>query len=354
MSRLNPQFALIKERYALTKPGSTKETYHLVLDTTGLSIPFKVGDSLGIYADNDPIFVERLLSKIQIDSATPVIHPRTQEVLSLKTFLTQKANISRLTPAFLQIFNVEQTPHTDIIDFLSEFGHRPFQLTDFIAAFSPLLPRFYSIASSPLFHPNEIHLTVTISSYEHNGEKRYGVASHFLAHLAEIGKTPIPFYVQPAPHFTLPQDHALPIIMVGPGTGVAPFRGFLQERLHLNAPGKNWLFFGERHRQHDFLYEEFWNHLASQNKLSLDLSFSRDQSEKIYVQHKLLDKGAEIWSWLQEGAHFYVCGEADPMAKDVEAALKQIFQSHGHLSESESYQFLKQLRKDKRYVADVY
>ena len=351
MSRLNLHFGVIKERYALTKPGSTKETYHLVLETP---VSFKVGDSLAIYVNNDPVLVDRLLSAIRVDPETLIIHPRTQETFSLKTFLIQKANISRLTPAFLKVFHVEKTHHTDMIDFLVEFGHQPFQLSEFVAALPPLLPRFYSVASSPLLHPNEIHLTVTVSSYEHDGEKRYGVASHFLAHLAEVGTTPIPFYVQSASHFTLPQDHSTSIIMIGPGTGVAPFRGFLQERLHHQALGKNWLFFGERHREHDFLYEDFWNILVSQNKLALDFAFSRDQNEKIYVQHKLLEKGAEVWSWIQQGAHFYVCGEADPMSKDVEAALKQIFQQYGSLSKEEAHHFLKQLRKDKRYLADVY
>ena len=354
MSRLNPHSAVIKERYLLTKPGSTKETYHVVLDITGSNMTFKVGDSLGIYGDNDPALVNRLIAAINIDPATPVIHPRTQETLSLQTFLTQKANISRLTTAFLKTFNVEHTTHTDIIDFLTEFGSRPFNLSDFIAAFSPLLPRFYSVASSVFTHPTEVHLTVAVSSYHHNGELRYGVASHFLAHLAKIGTTPIPCYVQPALHFALPQDHSTHIIRVGPGTGVAPFRGFLQERVLHNAPGKNWLFFGERHRQYDFLYEEFWNELVAQEKLSLDTAFSRDQSDKVYVQHKLHEKGAEIWSWLQEGAYFYVCGEADPMAKDVEATLKRIAQEFGGLSEEESRQFIKHLRKEKRYLADVY
>ncbi len=354
MSRLNPHSAFIKERYLLTKPGSTKETYHIVLDITGLNLSFKVGDSIGVYGDNDPVLVDRLLSTISMDSKTPLLHPRTQKSISLKTFLSQHANISRLTPAFLKLFNREETEHTDIIDFLSEFGAPPASLCDFAAAFSPLLPRFYSIASSRFLHPNEIHLVVTVSSYMHSGEKRYGVASHFLAHLAKVGITPIPFYVQPALHFTLPQDHTTPIIMVGPGTGVAPFRGFIQERLYHKAPGKNWLFFGERHRSHDFLYEEFWNSLATEEKLSLDLAFSRDQTDKVYVQHKLLEKGAEIWSWIEQGAHFYVCGEADPMAKEVEACLKTIFEQFGNFSPEESLRHLKQLRKEKRYLADVY
>jgi sulfite reductase (NADPH) flavoprotein alpha-component len=142
--------------------------------------------------------------------------------------------------------------------------------------------------------------------------------------------------------------------MVGPGTGVAPFRGFLQERIAKNAAGKHWLFFGERHRNYDFFYEEFWNTLVQQDKLSLDLAFSRDQSDKVYVQHKLCEKGAEIWSWLQQGAHFYVCGEADPMAKDVESALLRICQDFGGLTPHDAQNYIKQLRSQKRYLADIY
>jgi sulfite reductase (NADPH) flavoprotein alpha-component len=195
---------------------------------------------------------------------------------------------------------------------------------------------------------------VTISSYTHRHELRYGVASHFLCHLAEVDKTTIPCYVQPAAHFSLPADDQAHLIMIGPGTGVAPFRGFLQERIARNAAGKHWLFFGERHRDFDFYYEEFWNDLVRQEKLALDLAFSRDQNDKVYVQHKLYEKGAEIWSWLNQGAIFYVCGEADPMGKDVEAALHRICEDFGRLSAEESKAFVKQLRAQKRYLADIY
>ncbi len=199
-----------------------------------------------------------------------------------------------------------------------------------------LLFRPYCLVFTPwlhslVTHPNEVHLTVAVSTYEHRNELRYGVASHFLSHLAETEKTPIPCYVQPSPHFTIPQDHSVHLIMVGPGTGVAPFRGFLQERIAKNAAGKHWLFFGERHREHDFFYEDFLSNACQQDKLSLDLAFSRDQNEKVYVQHKLYEKGAQIWQWLQEGAHFYVCGEADPMAKDVEVTFLRICQEFGKL-----------------------
>ncbi len=367
-NRLNPFSAVIKERYPLTKPGSTKETHHVVLDLKDSKMSFKVGDSLGIYGDNDPTLVERIISALKISPDAPIVHPRTQEAMTLKTFLTKKANISRLTSSFLKVFNDPSLQNllnnkialdhylatNDVLDFLLEFAHLPFSIQELATAFSPLLPRFYSVASSLLTHPNEAHLTVAVSSYLHKGELRYGVASHFLSHLAKIDETGIPCYVQSTPHFILPHDDKVHLIMVGPGTGVAPFRGFLQERLSRSAPGKHWLFFGERHRDYDFFYEEFWNSLVQQEKLSLDLAFSRDQNGKVYVQHKLYEKGAEIWAWLQEGAHFYVCGEADPMAKDVEAALQKICQDFGNLTPEAAKAYIKQLRSEKRYLADIY
>ncbi len=219
---------------------------------------------------------------------------------------------------------------------------------------APLLPRFYSIASSPSVHPDEAHLTVSLSSYEYKGEIRYGVASQFLCHLATPHVTPIPCYVQPAAHFTIPSHSHADLIMVGPGTGVAPFRAFVQERLAQNATGNHWLFFGERHRATDFFYEEFWTALAQQQKLKLDLAFSRDQAEKIYVQHRMEENGLELWNWLDRGAYLYVCGDADPMAKQVEQTLLQIFETHGKLSSEESKLFLKTLRKEKRFLSDVY
>lgn len=368
-SRLNPFPARIKERYLLTKPGSTKEVYHLVLDLFGSHMTFKVGDSLGIYGDNDPQLVLRLIEAMRATPETVVRHPRTGESMTLLDFLTKKSQISRLTAAFLRALPIDPSIQTllnnpplledylsshDILDFFIEYSHLGFNLQELISAFSPLLPRFYSIASSLLMHPSEVHLTVAVSSHLHRGEIRYGVASHFLCHLAEIGTTPILCYVQPATHFTIPQEDHLPLIMVGPGTGVAPFRAFLQERVAKNASGKHWLFFGERHQSFDFFYEEFWSGLVQDEKLILDLAFSRDQHHKVYVQHKLYEKGADIWAWLQQGAHFYVCGEADPMAKDVEATLLRIFQEFGGLPENESRPFLQQLRRQKRFLADVY
>lgn len=352
--RTHPFPAKIKNRFPLTKSGSTKETYHVSLDIAGSGLTYKVGDSFGIYAPNDPGIVDRILSGFKLDPNTSISHPRTGHPFTLKEYLTTQANLARVTTPLLSQFSSDGEPSTmDVLDLALQFGDNPFDLSQFIAALGPLLPRFYSVASSQLLHPDEVHLLVTLTQFQHGNELRYGVASHFLCHRAQLGTT-IPIYVQPTSHFTLPSEHKVPIIMVGPGTGVAPFRGFLQERLHNNAVGKNWLFFGERNKETDFYYEEYWNTLASQNKLQLDLAFSRDQADKLYVQHRLLEKGAEIWAWLEEGAHFYVCGDADPMAKEVEAAILQICTSHGNHTLDEAKAYLKKLRHEKRYLADVY
>ena len=334
--------AKIKERWEETKAGSTKSTFHLTLDTSGSDLSYKVGDSVAIYAPNDPALVERILKALRIDN------PETRNALEFR------ANLSRVTPALLRLFDAPPMQSADLLDLAEQFGDRLFDLSAFLAALPPLLPRFYSIASSQKFHPKEIHLLVALTSFQHGQETRYGVASHFLCRRAKLETTPISCYIQSTPHFTLPASHDCPIIMVGPGTGVAPFRAFMQERILHKASGKNWLFFGERNQKTDFFYEEFWTSLAKDNKLSLDLAFSRDADEKLYVQHRLLEKGSEVWGWLQEDATIYVCGDADPMAKDVESALLQTCMTHGQLSLEDAKAYIKNLRRAKRYLADVY
>jgi sulfite reductase (NADPH) flavoprotein alpha-component len=227
----------------------------------------------------------------------------------------------------------------------------PFELSPLL---SPLLPRFYSIASSQHAVENEVHLTVAQLRYEANGSERVGVCTHYLCELAPLEEPAVPIYVQPHRGFTLPENLEASIIMIGPGTGVAPYRGFMQERAFKNASGRNWLFFGEWNRSTDFFYEEFWNELNQQGKLRIDVAFSRDQEHKVYVQHRMLEQGAELFKWLEEGAFLYVCGDAKRMAKDVEAALLQIIQEHGRMDDAGAKLYLKQLRQQKRYLRDVY
>ena len=210
----------------------------------------------------------------------------------------------------------------------------------------PLLPRFYSIASSSRMHPDEIHLTVT--------RHQHGVSSRYLCRLAQPGVTELRCYVQPSRGFALPGDHNTPIVMIGPGTGIAPFRAFLQERQIHRAPGDNWLFFGERNRATDFYYEEFWRALEAEGRLRLDLAFSRDQAEKEYVQNRLYGAKRELWEWIRRGCHLYVCGDRERMAKDVDAMLQRIIQEEGGLTPEEARQALRTLRREKRYLLDVY
>jgi sulfite reductase (NADPH) flavoprotein alpha-component len=209
-----------------------------------------------------------------------------------------------------------------------------------------LLPRFYSIASSSKMHPDEIHLTIT--------RHEYGVSSRYLCQLAQPGVTELRCYVQQSRGFALPGDHNIPIVMIGPGTGIAPFRAFLQERLLHEAAGANWLFFGERNRATDFYYEEFWRSLEGKGKLRLDLAFSRDQAEKKYVQSRLYEAKKELWEWIQRGCHLYVCGDRERMAKDVDLMLQKIIQEEGGFTPEEARLELRTLRREKRYLLDIY
>lgn len=378
IDRMHPVSVTLKERYLLTKEGSSKQTYHLVLDLKGSGVQFAVGDSIAIYACNDPRLVSHLLEAMHASGDEVINDPRSGTAISLRDFLSKKANLSRLTPSFLKLVHEYEPEHDkrnqighllqkenktrlseylsqhDPLDVLKEYKELKAPLQELCAQFGPLLPRFYSAASSLVAAPDEVHLTVALFTFSHSGEQRFGVASHFLCHMAEKGTTSIPVYVQPATGFTLPEDPTAPIIMIGPGTGVAPFRAFLQERAAKGAPGKNWLFFGECNRKSDFFYEEFWQQHVSRGSLRLDLAFSRDQPEKIYVQHRMLEAAADLWSWLQEGAILYVCGDAEHMAKDVEATLLQIFQSQGGHSPESAKEHLKSLRAQKRYLRDVY
>lgn len=367
-SKTAPFFATLKERTLLSKEGSTKETYHLVLDCSNSSIFFQPGDSLAVFPQNDPQQVNALLSLFNTTGE------EEYNGSTLRHFLTNKADLNRVHKSWIAtLFSATQSPFLGSLlqeeqaeklrpfllshtahSFLKEFSGNALTLPQLCALFSPLLPRFYSIASSPKIHPNEIHLTVTVAYFEQQNEKRCGVATHFLCHLAQLQQTPIPIYVQPTRHFRLPDDTQQAIIMVGPGTGVAPFRSFLQERTAQPNGGKNWLIFGERHREFDFYYEEFWNALIAQGSLELDVAFSRDQAEKVYVYHKLEEKGSAVWHWLQKGAHFYICGDAKRMAKEVEKSLLRIVQKEGNLSEEQAKSYLQSLRKERRYLLDVY
>lgn len=378
IDRLHPAIVTIKDRYLLTKQGSTKHTFHVTLDLSSSRVQFKVGDSIAIYPQNDPMLVQHLIEALRAKADDQITDPRSGSPMTLWHFLSFKANLARLTSSFLKLFHEYETSHDkknslhrmlqhenkplltqflashDPLDLFKEYQGVDVPLQQICAQFGPLLPRFYSVASSQHLYKNEVHLTVALFTFTHQEEQRYGVGSHFLCHLASLKETPIPIYVQPATHFTLPTEGDAPIIMVGPGTGVAPFRAFMQERIAKGASGKNWLFFGERNRGSDYFYEEEFEALQSEGKLRLDLAFSRDQETKIYVQNKMEESAKDLWEWLENGAYFYVCGDAHRMAKDVEHTLQRIAQVQGNMSEEAAKAYVKSLRTQKRYLADVY
>jgi sulfite reductase (NADPH) flavoprotein alpha-component len=242
----------------------------------------------------------------------------------------------------------------EVIDVLLAAKGARFEPAALVAILKKMTPRLYSISSSPKAHAGQVHLTVGIVRHDSHGRARKGVCSTFLADRAGEG-SPVPVFVQASHGFRLPADEATPVIMVGPGTGVAPFRGFLHERRATGAQGRNWLFFGEQRAATDFYYrEELEAMLADGHLTRLSTAFSRDQADKVYVQHRMLEQAAELWAWLQGGAHFYVCGDASRMAKDVDAALHAVAETAGGLSKEAAAEYIQELKTEKRYQRDVY
>lgn len=336
-SRETPYLSWVKERVLLTGKNSTKKTYHIVLDTLNWEENYKVGDSIGILPSNDPAEVDAILLKMGYSGSEEVTDHRHHDTLSIREFLMKRANLAR--------GRGKETEGKSLRDLI--FPMYPQDLVKFVM---PLLPRFYSITNSPLVFPNEIHLLVAYVHYHFNGQERYGVGSRFLCDLAET----VPIYVQPSNHFSLPADPATPMIMIGPGTGIAPFRAFVQERIAKQAKGGHWLFFGERNRSSDFYYESYWAELQHQERLRLTTAFSRDQQNKEYVQHKMLEHKKDLWKWIQDGSFLYVCGDANEMAKEVDAALLQIVKEEGRMPEEDAMLYIKKMRHEKRYLLDVY
>jgi len=376
--RNHPFNATVKERYSLCKPGSKKFTHHVVLDLKGSGIQYHVGDSVAIYPTHDPELVQRTLQALGAKGDEIVHDKHTQQPYSLREFLTSKASITDVSRKMVQEMANRQTDAAkkERLNFLFAEGNKdalkeyqknhelwdaleenrevvwsPTELPQFI---QPMLPRFYSIASSQKAVGEEVHLTVSYVKFVSNQYPRLGVCSHFLCDMAQMHKTAIPLYVQPSNGFILPQDPKTDIILIGPGTGVAPFRAFLQERIETGATGRNWLFFGEWNSAYDYFYQDFWESLEKEDQIRVDTAFSRDQPHKVYVQHRMMENASEFWEWLKNGAVAYVCGDAHRMAKDVDATLHQIVQEQGRMDDTAAKAFVKQLRADKRYLRDVY
>ena len=374
----NPLPAKLLENRVLNKDGSSKDTRHLVVDIAGSGLTYHVGDSLGIFASNRPQIVEELIELMGFTGNEPVIPQRMTAAISLREALTNKLSLAGPTKKILETFAAKTADpkeqaqlasllaadaaeareafleQREYIDLIEEFPGVKLGAQELVDHLRRLMPRLYSIASSPVLHPSQVHLIVAPVRYESNGRRRYGVCSTFLADRVTRRKTSIPVFVAES-HFGLPEDSTKDIIMVGPGTGVAPFRAFTQERVATQATGRNWLFFGDQHEATDYLYADEWATLLTAGKLArVDLAFSRDQARKVYVQDRMREAAAELWSWIKGGAHFYVCGDAHRMAKDVDLALHQIISEQGSLDVAQAAEYVKLMKKEKRYQRDVY
>ena len=371
-TRDNPYFAELRERRSLTADGSTKVTMHLSFARDG-ALAYEAGDACGVVAENDPVLVGEILSLLPFGGDAMVELPKVGRV-SVEQALLRYLQPTRLTRKIVQAFAdktqchelkallpAEQGAHLEafihgrgLIDLL-EIYRDAVEFPEELAAMLPkLAPRLYSISSSPKTHADQVHCTVAVVRYRTHNRERSGVASTMLESRLGVGEK-LPIYIQPNKRFRIPTDGNVPMIMVGPGTGIAPFRAFLHERRALEHKGSNWLFFGERSAKTDFLYEpELQEMNASGHLTRLDTAFSRDQGHKVYVQDRMVEQGAEMWRWLQDGAQVYVCGDASRMSKDVDSALHSVVEKHGSMSADAAREYVAQLHEDKRYHRDVY
>ncbi|MDG2941191.1 assimilatory sulfite reductase (NADPH) flavoprotein subunit [Exercitatus varius] len=365
----NPFPAILMTNQRITDKSSEKDVRHLEFDLSGSGLTYQPGDVLGVYFENDPALAAEILAAVGLKGDEEVTVDGN--LFDISTALQTKLELTQNTPAFVKGYAeladnaalnaivedaeklqalVQSTP---IVDVLNEFPATvaPEALVNLLR---PITPRLYSISSSPAEVGEEVHLSVGVVRFEHNGKVRSGGASGYLAdRVEEDGQVRV--FVEHNDNFRLPQDHGKPIIMIGSGTGIAPFRAFLQQRAADEADGKNWLIFGNQHFALDFLYQAEWLQFAKDGFLNkYSFAWSRDQKEKIYVQHKIRENAADIWQWIQDGAYIYVCGDAGRMAKDVDKALLDVIAQQGKLSAEEAEEFLDGLREDKRYQRDVY
>ncbi len=368
-SKEQPYTASLSTSQKITGRDSGKDVRHIEIDLADSGITYQPGDALGVWYENRPQLVNALLDSVGLSG-----HEEVQvdgEALSLYSALTHHYEITAANPQLVAQFAElaqsekltslaqdkealrEYATRTQVIDVLRE-EKVLLSASQLLSLLRRLTPRLYSIASSQSEVGEEVHLTVGVVEYEYKGEQRLGGASSFLAHQLEEG-APVKVFVEQNNNFKLPSDDNAPLIMVGPGTGIAPFRSFIQERENRGAAGKNWLLFGDRTFTQDFLYQVEWQKYLKSGVLNrLDVAFSRDQHEKVYVQHRLLEQAELVWQWLQEGAYFYLCGDASRMAKDVHQALITVVEQQGGLNREQAEEYVSELRKAKRYQRDVY
>lgn len=331
-SKSCPFPAKLISNYALNAKGSAKDTRHIAFSLEGSGLNYEAGDALGVTVRNCPEIVDTVIGSFGFDPSAVVTLPNETSAPLREALIS----------------------HYGVREWLGKTPDKSLSPTTFVESLRKLQPRLYSIASSPKAHPGEVHLTVGIVRYEKDGVAHKGVASTFLADRLALGDT-TGVFIHTSPHFRLPADNSLPVIMVGPGTGIAPFRAFLEERGATGATGKNWLFFGDQRRATDFLYHDQIISWVEKGHLTrLDTAFSRDQAEKVYVQNRMISAASELWQWLEEGGRFYVCGDASRMAKDVDAALHQVIQTAGGKSADEAAAYVADMKKNKRYLRDVY
>ncbi|MEH7734915.1 assimilatory sulfite reductase (NADPH) flavoprotein subunit [Bacillus pumilus] len=373
-SRTNPFYAEVLENINLNGRGSNKETRHLELSLEGSGLVYEPGDSLGIYPTNDPALVDELITTCGWNADEAVTVHKNGDTLPLKEALTSHFEITVLTKPLLQKLadlTKNEALHAlleegneeklkaylagrDLVDAARDFG--PFEGTaaDFTAILRKIPARLYSIASSLKANEEEVHLTIGAVRYDAHGRERQGVCSILCAERLEPGDT-LPVYIQHNQNFKLPENPDAPIIMVGPGTGIAPFRSFMQEREEIGASGKSWLFFGDQHFVTDFLYQTEWQKWLKDGVLTkMDVAFSRDSEEKVYVQHQMKKQSKELFEWLEQGAYVYVCGDEKHMAHDVHRTLLSIIQEEGAMSKEKAESYLANLQQQKRYQRDVY
>ncbi len=374
----HPFPAKVLENRLLNRPGSAKETRHFAVSLAGSGLHYKAGDSLGVYPTNRPSEVEAILKALRATGDEMVLLPKATEPVPLRQALFSKLALAGPTRKAIEMLHARATDadekarlggllapeskevlaafldEREYIDLLVEFPSASLTPQEFVDLSRRLMPRLYSIASSPKLHPDEIHLTVAVVRYDTNSRQRHGVCTTFLADRVQVGRTDTPVFVSHS-HFRPPEDASRDCIMVGPGTGIAPFRAFVQDRFADKATGRNWIFFGDQRKATDFLYEEEWSEwIAKQQIHRLDLAWSRDQPTKIYVQDRMRENAPELWEWIKGGANFYVCGDAKRMAKDVDQTLLSIIADQGGMSLEEAAEYVKQMKKDKRYQRDVY
>ncbi|HEY9155079.1 MAG TPA: sulfite reductase subunit alpha [Opitutaceae bacterium] len=360
-SRKNPYSALLKTSRVLNGDGSAKEVRHVEFDLADSGLIYEAGDALGVIPHNCPELVGEVLAVLGFDGEEEVPAPDGSQT-SLRQALTTHYDLGKpsaeLVSAYaLQLATGAEKPAAPmhVIDVLAASPGARQSAREFVGLLKKIQPRLYSISSSPKAHNGEVHLTVGAVRYEASGRKRKGVCSTFLADRVMPGETRVGVFVHSNKAFRPPTDDQLPMIMVGPGTGIAPFRAFLHERRARKATGKNWLLFGDQRSTTDFLYREELESLQRDGLLHrLDTAFSRDQAEKIYVQQRMLENAKELYAWLEAGAHFYVCGDASRMAKDVDAALHKVIETAGQKTPEQAAEYVEKLKAAKRYARDVY